>query len=149
MKRNSFGQMLVSNLITGCTMFINEALAEKALPIPTEAVMHDWWLGLVATAYGKIAFSPGQLVDYRQHENNTLGAIKYNRVKLSDAGLLRRLISPTHTSLLADVAAQAEAFLARFHDRLTYRQRVSLRMTMGLRSKTGHVLFQLLRLLPA
>lgn len=150
-KRNSFGQMLVSNLVTGCTMFINEALAEKAAPIPTEAVMHDWWLGLVATAYGKIVFLPAQLVDYRQHKNNALGAIKYNPTKLTDAGLLSKVIFPAHTPLFVDVATQAEAFLARFHDRLTYRQRVSLRMTIGLRSKTGHlqrVLFRLLRLLP-
>ncbi|HJN96764.1 MAG TPA: glycosyltransferase family 2 protein, partial [Gammaproteobacteria bacterium] len=72
-RHNGFGQLLISNLITGCTMLINEAVAEKAIPVPAGAIMHDWWLGLVAAAYGEIAFLPEPLVEYRQHENNALG----------------------------------------------------------------------------
>jgi len=30
---------------------INRKLAELALPIPHEAIMHDWWLVLVASKY--------------------------------------------------------------------------------------------------
>lgn len=150
-RRNGFGQLLISNLVTGCTMFINEALAEKAVPVPPEAVMHDWWLGLVAAAFGEIAFLPEQLVEYRQHENNTLGAREHRTPSLAGREVLRKVFHKAYTPLFAEVATQAEIFLARFHANLAYRQRVSLRMTMGLRSKIGHlqrILFRLLRLLP-
>ena len=150
-RRNGFGQLLISNLVTGCTMFINEALAEKAVPVPPEAVMHDWWLGLVAAAFGEIAFLPEQLVEYRQHENNALGAREHRPTSFAGREVLRKVLYKAYTPLFAEVATQAETFLARFHTNLTYRQRVSLRMTMGLRSKIGHlqrILFRLLRLLP-
>ncbi len=150
-RHNGFGQLLISNLITGCTMLINEAVAEKAIPVPAGAIMHDWWLGLVAAAYGEIAFLPEPLVEYRQHENNALGAREHSPASLTDRELLRKIFYKPYTPLFAEVATQAETFLVRFHADLTYRQRVYLRMTMGLRSKFGHlqrILFRLLRLLP-
>ena len=150
-RRNGFGQLLISNLVTGCTMFINEALAEKAVPVPPEAVMHDWWLGLVAAAFGRIAFLPEQLVEYRQHGNNALGAREHRTPSLAGREVLRKVFHKAYTPLFAEVATQAEIFLARFHANLAYRQRISLRMTMGLRSKIGHlqrILFRLLGLLP-
>ena len=150
-RHNGFGQLLISNLITGCTMLINEAVAEKAIPVPAGAIMHDWWLGLVAAAYGEIAFLPEPLVEYRQHENNALGAREHSPASLTDRELLRKIFYKPYTPLFVEVATQAETFLVRFHADLTYRQRVYLRMTMGLRSKFGHlqrILFRLLRLLP-
>lgn len=150
-RRSGFGQLLISNLVTGCTMFINEVLAERAVPVPPGAVMHDWWLGLVAAAFGEIAFLPEPLVEYRQHENNALGASEHRSSGLADRELLRKVLYRPYTPLFAEVATQAETFLARFHDNLVFRQRVSLRMTMGLRSKFGQlqrILFRLLRVLP-
>ncbi|NJK40820.1 MAG: hypothetical protein HC934_04660 [Acaryochloridaceae cyanobacterium SU_2_1] len=54
--RNALRHLLIRNHITGCTVVINTALRELALPIPNSAFMHDWWLGLVAAAFGKIAY---------------------------------------------------------------------------------------------
>jgi len=34
----------------GCTAVLNRACLDAALPIPREAVLHDWWLALVAMA---------------------------------------------------------------------------------------------------
>ena len=42
-----------SNLVTGCTAVINEELAIKVLPIPAQAIMHDWWMAIAAVAYGR------------------------------------------------------------------------------------------------
>ena len=53
---NTFPNLIISNLITGCTTLINEALAVKALPISDKAIMHDWWLAIVAAAFGKVIF---------------------------------------------------------------------------------------------
>ena len=63
-----------SNLVTGCTAVINEELALKVLPIPDQAIMHDWWIAIAAVAYGRRLFIDQCLVRYRQHGRNTIGA---------------------------------------------------------------------------
>jgi len=63
-----------TNVVTGCTALLNRALLQKALPIPSEALMHDWWLALVASAFGQIALVEEPGVLYRQHGSNVLGA---------------------------------------------------------------------------
>ena len=35
--------------------------------------MHDFWLYLVAAAFGTVIYDPQPYVFYRQHENNTVG----------------------------------------------------------------------------
>jgi len=68
-------QRLISrNEVTGCAMACNRALLEIALPIPDQAVMHDWWLALSATYFGRLKFVPDKLVKYRQHDENLIGA---------------------------------------------------------------------------
>lgn len=75
---HSFNRLLVQNVITGCTMLINKPLLELALPIPDEAIMHDWWIALIASAFGHIDFINEPTVLYRQHGNNTIGAKDWN-----------------------------------------------------------------------
>lgn len=70
----SLNRLLVSNVVTGCTIMINRKLLEKALPFPFESVMHDWWLGLVAATFGKIGHLSQPTILYRQHNKNVLGA---------------------------------------------------------------------------
>lgn len=66
--------LLVSNGVTGCTMAINESLKQKVKNDPaTEMLMHDWWLGLCATSFGKTYFVANPLILYRQHTNNLVG----------------------------------------------------------------------------
>ena len=40
--------------------------------------MHDWWLGLIASAFGKIAYIDEGLILYRQHGGNDVGAQIFN-----------------------------------------------------------------------
>jgi glycosyltransferase involved in cell wall biosynthesis len=72
--RNSLQQLLIRNHITGCTVAINKSLRKLALSIPQSAFMHDWWLGLVAAAFGKISYLKQPTVLYRQHQKNQVGA---------------------------------------------------------------------------
>ena len=68
-------QRLISrNEVTGCGMAFNRALLDIALPISDRAVMHDWWLGMCAGFFGRLAFMPERLSKYRQHDSNTIGA---------------------------------------------------------------------------
>ncbi|MEE3011212.1 MAG: glycosyltransferase family 2 protein, partial [Pseudomonadota bacterium] len=73
-QRDSLVNQVQSNLVTGCTAVINEELALKVLPIPDQAIMHDWWIAIAAVAYGRRLFIDQCLVRYRQHGRNTIGA---------------------------------------------------------------------------
>jgi len=68
-----FMPLLGQNFVTGCTLGINQALLKVSLPIPYEALMHDWWIALVAAALGRIIFISEPLVLYRQHGKNASG----------------------------------------------------------------------------
>jgi len=75
--RDTLNRLLVHNTVTGCTMMINRALAEKIRIIPNEAIMHDWWIAMVASIFGQIAYIDDPLMLYRQHNANDTGAKQY------------------------------------------------------------------------
>ena len=72
----SFGNALVQNICTGCTCVFNKKLYESIKNnIPNKIIMHDWWLYLVATAFGKVIYDKKSYILYRQHEGNVHGTI--------------------------------------------------------------------------
>lgn len=74
----SFSNLIVSNSITGCVLGINKALVNilKESSI-NQSIMHDWYIGLIASCFGKVVYIPKSLILYRQHENNQVGAKKF------------------------------------------------------------------------
>lgn len=74
--RLQLNKLLVQNVVTGCTMMINNVLADLSVKnIPQSGMlMHDWWLALIAAACGKTGFVDEATIDYRQHGNNVVGA---------------------------------------------------------------------------
>lgn len=74
---NTLNRLLIQNNVTGCAMMINRHLLSLALPIPKEALMHDWWLALVAAAFGAIGIVLEPTIRYRQHGKNSVGAQKH------------------------------------------------------------------------
>lgn len=73
----TFARLLVKNTITGCATLANRALVRLALPIPSSAILHDYWLALVCAAAGRSATVREPLVAYRQHARNVVGARPY------------------------------------------------------------------------
>lgn len=65
--------LLSVNQVTGCAAMVNRALLKIALPLPCEAIMHDWWCGLISGS-GHRSFIQAPLVLYRQHGFNQIGA---------------------------------------------------------------------------
>ena len=68
-------QELTENTVTGGVSMINRALAELWTGQEEhDLLMHDWYLALLAAAFGNLVYidQPGEL--YRQHANNVLGA---------------------------------------------------------------------------
>ncbi|WP_052437408.1 glycosyltransferase family 2 protein [Vibrio hyugaensis] len=100
-------QLVVQNIAPGCTVMVNRALLDLASPIPRQAVMHDWWLMLVASAFGKISCVDQPTIMYRQHENNQVGAKKLN---------FNQLLKSFNVgcSNLLDTSIQAKVFIDRY-----------------------------------
>lgn len=71
---NHLNRLLTHNVITGCTLLINKPLLSIVAPIPKEAIMHDWWIGIVASTFGHIDFLDKSTLFYRQHGKNDTGA---------------------------------------------------------------------------
>ncbi len=77
-EHTSLNRLLAQNVLTGCTLLMNRALIDLALPIPQEALMHDWWLALVAACFGHIQHVNQATLLYRQHAGNDTGAKRYD-----------------------------------------------------------------------
>ena len=74
-KKPSFGNALVENLATGCTVVINNSARDILInKLPQNALMHDWWMYLVISAFGQVIYDPNPSILYRQHASNVVGA---------------------------------------------------------------------------
>jgi glycosyltransferase involved in cell wall biosynthesis len=67
--------LLRRNVVTGATVLFRRSLLDDALPFPASWV-HDEWLAVIAAITGRVDFLAAQLVDYRQHGGNQIGARK-------------------------------------------------------------------------
>ena len=147
--RNRFTQLVLSNLVTGCTSLFNEELALKALPIPDKAIMHDWWLALIASAFGRVVFLDLPLVRYRQHQNNTIGAKEFKKHHPSSNKFWRVVFAPKKSDHLVDVAHQAFEFKARFGNLLSFEKKTCLWLSSMMKLQNGfsqRIFYRLARL---
>ena len=68
-------QELTENTVTGGVALINHSLASLwSGQEKHDLLMHDWYLGLLASAFGKLIYIDQPTELYRQHLNNVLGA---------------------------------------------------------------------------
>ena len=112
--RLKLNQLLVQNVVTGCTMMINNSLADLSCrcALPKAALMHDWWIAIICSVFGTSAFLDCSTIDYRQHGNNSVGAKNVT----SPSYLLAKLKSGAMKKSLRGAAGQAEAFLECYGD---------------------------------
>lgn len=118
---DTLNRLLVQNVITGCTVMINKKLADMALPIPKGAIMHDWWLGLVASSVGKIVYIDTATMLYRQHANNDTGATRFNL-----SAILKQWKNLSYIDL-KKYTVQAEELLSKYEENLNDEQKELLK----------------------
>lgn len=116
-KRTKLNQLLIQNIVTGCTVMINSTLNKLALNYQDQRyiLMHDWWLALTASIFGHIDFINISTVKYRQHNSNSVGAknirnIDYINSKIFENNNIRSSIITT--------TQQANQFLVSYADKI-------------------------------
>lgn len=127
----SFAKQLVQNSVTGCTMMLNKPVLQMLKSHPEYCIMHDWWIALIAAAFGKIGFLKTPLIRYRQHGNNAEGAKNYrsivNTVKMADnVELIRDSFAKTYR--------QAEEFWRIFGEKLSSENKEIIEAYLSLSS---------------
>jgi glycosyltransferase involved in cell wall biosynthesis len=85
--------LFATPLVTGCTMIFNNQAKLTALKHTKNAVMHDALIALsVLISKGRMKAIHKQLIYYRQHGKNVLGAVVYNGSILNKIGNLKKII---------------------------------------------------------
>ena len=100
---------------------INKALLNLSEKDNKNIIMHDWWLYLIACAFGKIGFVNEQTILYRQHSKNEVGA---NGLKFRKKGELKNSLFKTYN--------QTNHFYSVFKNKLSDKQKNLLKKYINL-----------------
>lgn len=125
-RANTLNKLLIQNTITGCTMMINRTLAMKSLDISSKAIMHDWWIGLVATTFGEIGFIEESTMKYRQHGENDTGAKNYNYKNIISKIIELFFNRESKKIFMNKNIFQAKEFLEEYKDQLDEKSKIML-----------------------
>ncbi len=113
-------ELIVQNSVTGCTVMLNKKLVSMCCNVPLSVIMHDWWVALIAAAFGKIGLVNKSTMLYRQHESNQVGSKDVASLLFLCNKFLHR--SEIKTSMAATYS-QCEAFLNRYSGDLSLEQK--------------------------
>lgn len=104
----SLHSALFQNIAPGHTMAFNPALADLyRRTINPHAIMHDWWLYLLAAGVGTVIFDPVPHAYYRLHSSNEIG---YGTTMASKLWRdVKRLVNDDRSSLTWQAEALQEA----------------------------------------
>lgn len=76
LENKAFELLLKERIVAGATVCFKKELNNYVLPIPILGdFIHDGWLALVAAKIGKVVFVDENLVKYRQHSSQQIGAV--------------------------------------------------------------------------
>lgn len=136
-RANSLRGLLMQNVVVGCSVAGNRALLTVMMGsnfrVVTGGLMHDWWLALVAAAFGTIEYSPRVSLLYRQHSRNSLGAPGSNFSRYLHL-LVHAKPWIKASVYLSKVARQCDEFQVAYCDLLNPSQMQDLRRMIDLRS---------------
>lgn len=119
--RKQMEHLLLYNFVQGASMMWNYNLHCLVKEIPEYALMHDWWLALVAAGQGRIIYIEKTLGAYRQHSENTIGAFdrkKWRCNLIKNALFINwKRICKRNIELKRERICQAQAYMSCFYDK--------------------------------
>ena len=110
--RPGFGNALIENIVTGCTtVFNNKLRVMVADRFPEYTTMHDRWLYLVSSCFGRIYYDENSYIYYRQHGGNTVGKntdrlaiIQYTFITISKSLIIYFILITSITTCLSSMS---------------------------------------------
>jgi len=112
----SVSRLLIENRCIGCTVMMNRALVDMVGKDYENIRYHDWWVALIASAFGGIRFLRVPTLLYRQHAGNQVGQggfASYVKSRMTDRQDIENRLN--------DTFAQAQAFYECYKGRLGYK----------------------------
>jgi len=135
-ERVNLERMLFGNIITGCTIMINNAMKLEFLNMDNYSFLHDEWMALIAYSFGNVSFIKDKLVLYRQHESNVTYAenikpqSKWGKFKDDIDYALKRKPFLKHQFALANF------FFSQYHSKFNNNQLVVFKSFIQLEKKS-------------
>lgn len=71
----SFLQILMKCHYTGCCTAFRKNMVPYLIPFPRK-ILHDWWLAMITSIYGKIVLLPEPMIYYRRHGENESSEVR-------------------------------------------------------------------------
>jgi len=127
----SVSRLLIENRCIGCTIMMNRALVDMIGDKYDNIRYHDWWVALIASAFGGIRFLRVPTLLYRQHGGNQVGQggfASYVKTRMSDKNDIENRLN--------DTIAQAQAFYECYKGRLGYKNAMVVNEFSKLPSKS-------------
>lgn len=113
-KKVDINHLLIENKLLGCTIMMNYAVKDLLTNLPKSARVHDWWIALLTSCFGKIVYLPKATLLYRQHENNVIGNQNFISYVQNRTKNLKK-----QKQILLDTQRQAYNFFQIYKDQLT------------------------------
>ncbi|WP_304364168.1 glycosyltransferase family 2 protein [Paenibacillus sp. Mc5Re-14] len=126
---------LIENVCVGCTMVFNKTTMELVKETPplniNNVIMHDWWIYLCVSSFGRVVFDPEPRLLYRQHNNNVLGGAGDGWRSKWSKRWNRFLNGKNHYIL----SKQAKEFADTFQQRFDYQKQQEISEFLSFQSK--------------
>ncbi|WP_431293700.1 glycosyltransferase family 2 protein [Pedobacter sp. P26] len=115
-KQTGFSDLLIGNIVTGCTIMLNVEMKHEIELMPDQVIMHDHWIALVAYGIGRVEAISDTPIKYRVHHSSVT-----NKSRISLRGRLKlffKNITDFKGTYLKENIEQAKKFQELYRGRL-------------------------------
>ena len=133
-KKVDTGHLFMENKVIGCTAMVNRAILPYLTEIPEEIRVHDWWLALICSHFGRVVYLDRPTLLYRQHSGNMIGGSSFGSYVRNRLAGIR-----DQRAALRSSYRQGQAFLTLFGERMTPQQKETAQKFAAL-AETGFLM---------
>ena len=76
-KKVDTAHLFMENKCIGCTIMCNAKVRDYITELPEEIRVHDWWVALICSHFGKVVYLDKMTLHYRQHRDNMIGTSSF------------------------------------------------------------------------
>ncbi|WP_312195416.1 glycosyltransferase [Epilithonimonas vandammei] len=111
-EKYTFKNILIDNIIIGCTAFFNKEMKKEIELMPDNIIMHDYWIAMIGFSIGEFYFLNKSTIHYRVHTSSVTSKLHEGKLKNFIKEINR------YKNYLFDNFKQAKFFLVLYRNRL-------------------------------